>query len=203
MRFIRGLAFVAAIVGIVWLFASRRSTAPEDHGAAAARQDGNQPASAVHEPPAVTRAICVIHPTAGSDVSGVVHFVQVGDSVRVIADVDGLSPGKHGFHIHQYGDCSAPDATSASGHYNPEGRPHGLPPGAERHAGDLGNLDANATGHAHKEMMVGDISIDGTLKPILGRAIIVHAQPDTGGQPTGNAGARLGCGVIGIEESGP
>jgi Cu-Zn family superoxide dismutase len=138
-----------------------------------------------------------IEPTACNQCHGVVRFYQQGDSVRVVADLDGLAPNQqHGFHIHEKGDCSAPDASSAGGHYNPEGSPHALPPGEPRHAGDLGNVTADGAGHAHYEVVVGDISLNSSIHPIMGRAVIVHAQPDDGGQPTGNAGARVGCGVI-------
>src|SRR5262250_1838000 len=80
------------------------------------------------EPPAATQAVAVLNPTADAHCQGVVRFTQAGDSVKVVADLQGLTPGqKHAFHIHQYGDCSAPDAMSAAGHYNPEGHQHGLP----------------------------------------------------------------------------
>jgi Cu-Zn family superoxide dismutase len=88
---------------------------------------------------------------------------------------------------------------SAGGHYNPEGKPHGLPTTEERHAGDLGNLTADASGHAHYEITVDNISLSTGRNPVLGKAVIVHAKPDDGGQPTGNAGARLGCGVIQVK----
>lgn len=148
-----------------------------------------------------TRGIAVIHPTQGSQVRGVVRFVEsAGAQMRVVGWVEGLEPNsEHGFHVHQYGDCSAPDATSAGDHYNPEGHPHALPPGQPRHAGDFGNIKANAQGRADFDIQVENLTLNRRLNPILGRAVIVHAQPDDGGQPTGNAGARLGCGVIGVE----
>jgi Cu-Zn family superoxide dismutase len=147
----------------------------------------------------VKQAVAVLHPTAGNKCHGVVHFTQDGDSVKVVADLEGLSPGqKHAFHIHQFGDCSSPDGMSAGGHYNPENHPHGLPDGAARHAGDLGNVEAKDDGTAHYEITVQNISIAGTKNPIIGRAVIVHAKPDDGSQPTGNAGGRIGCGVIGV-----
>jgi Cu-Zn family superoxide dismutase len=128
-----------------------------------------------------------------------VRFTQEGDSVKVVADLEGLARGqKHAFHIHQYGDCSAPDAMSAGGHYNPEGHPHGLPENANRHAGDLGNVQADAQGKVHYEITVNTISIMGAKNPIIGRGVIVHAKPDDGSQPVGNAGGRIACGVIGV-----
>lgn len=148
---------------------------------------------------AVMKAVAVLHSTAGQQCHGVVRFTQDGDSVHVVADIEGLTPGqKHAFHIHQYGDCSSPDAMSAGGHYNPEGHQHGLPDNENRHAGDLGNIQADDQGKAHYEITVSNISIMGTKNPILGRGVIVHAKVDDGGQPVGNAGGRIACGVIGV-----
>jgi Cu-Zn family superoxide dismutase len=151
----------------------------------------------------IDHAICVLHGTKGNEVSGVVRFDAVEGGVKVTADVEGLAPNsKHGFHIHEYGDCSAGGATSAGGHYNPEDHPHALPPKTPRHAGDLGNLEADASGKAHFEMTVEGISIAGENDPILGRGVIVHEKADDGSQPAGNAGARVACGVIGIANPG-
>jgi Cu-Zn family superoxide dismutase len=149
------------------------------------------------------QAIAVLNPTANSKCRGVVHFTQEGDSLKVTADLEGLNPGqKHAFHIHQYGDCSSADAMSAGGHYNPEGHQHGMPDSPSHHAGDLGNVLADADGRAHYEITVSNVSIGGTLNPILGRGVIVHAKMDDGGQPTGNAGGRIACGVIGVPNPG-
>ena len=150
-------------------------------------------------PQHVREAICVIYPTAGHTVSGVVRFKQQGHQVKIVADIEGLLPsGIHAIHIHQFGDCSSPDGTSAGGHYNPQGHDHALPPTKQRHAGDLGNLTADSQGKSHYEIEVDNICIVGQKNPVLGRAIIIHAQADDGGQPTGNAGGRIGYGVIGI-----
>lgn len=155
------------------------------------------------EPSPTKNAVAVLHPTAGQQCHGVVRFTQEGESVKVVADLEGLKPGqKHAFHIHQYGDCSAPDGMSAGGHYNPEGHQHGLPDTENRHAGDLGNIQADDQGKAHYEVTVKNISISGPKNPIIGRAVIVHAKLDDGGQPVGNAGARIGCGVIGYGNPG-
>ncbi len=148
----------------------------------------------------VHEAVAVLHPTRGNNVYGVVNFVENGDgSVTVHATVRGLEPGsEHGIHIHQYGDCTAADGTSAGGHYNPENNPHGLPPAQNRHAGDLGNITANDQGIAHLNITVDNITVAGMKNPIIGRGMIVHAESDKGTQPTGDAGARLACGVIGV-----
>ena len=150
-------------------------------------------------PDGVTHAITVLTPTKGSTVHGTVTFEQYGSRVEVTAHVAGLEPGSvHAWHIHEYGDISAENGTATGGHYNPEGHPHALPNRTLRHAGDLGNLTADATGHARAEIMVSNVTVDGAMNPILGRAIIIHAKVDDGGQPTGNAGARIAQGVIGV-----
>lgn len=149
---------------------------------------------------AVDKAICVLHPTEGNDVTGTVTFTQDGKNVKIVADLEGLTPGKHGFHIHQLGDCSAPDGTSAGGHYNPENVEHGGPNDAMRHVGDLGNIEASEDGTAHLEMTDSMVKLNGEHS-VIGRAIIVHAgEDDLTSQPTGAAGARVACGVIGIDE---
>lgn len=146
----------------------------------------------------ISRAVAVLHPTRGNTAQGIVTFTKEKGGVRVVADIEGLTPGKHGFHIHEYGDCSAPDGTSAGGHFNPEGKPHGAPTSQNRHVGDLGNIAADAEGKAHFEWTDPLIAFTGT-RSIIGRAIIVHVdEDDLKSQPTGNAGPRIACGVIGI-----
>ncbi len=148
----------------------------------------------------ISKAVCVLHPTEGNTAKGVITFTKTDTGIKVVADVEGLSEGKHGFHIHQYGDCSASDGTSAGGHFNPENKNHGAPSDAERHVGDLGNLMAEADSTAHLEMTDSLISFSGEHS-IIGRAIIVHAgEDDLTSQPTGDAGSRVACGVIGIAE---
>lgn len=142
-------------------------------------------------------AIAVIEPTAGSFVSGKVHFIEVEDGVRVKGRVTNLSPGKHGFHVHQYGDLRKPDGTSAGGHFNPTGAPHGGPDSDKRHVGDLGNITADKNGVAEFSFVDPMLSFDGEAS-ILGRGLIIHAgEDDLTSQPTGAAGARVGMAVIG------
>ena len=151
----------------------------------------------------IKQAIAVLHPTEGNKTKGTVRFTEQGNSVRIVAHVEGLNPGqKHAIHVHEFGDCSTADARSAGSHYNPEKHEHGLPEKDKRHAGDLGNLQADAGGKAHLELTVNNISIAGNKNPILGRCVIVHAKPDDGGQPVGNAGGRIACGVIGAANTG-
>ncbi len=129
---------------------------------------------------------------------GTVTFTKTDDAVQVVADVTGLTPGEHGFHIHEFGDCSATDATSAGGHFNPTHKPHGAPDAAERHVGDLGNLEADASGKAHLEWKDKVMKLTGE-DSIVGHAMIVHQKADDlKTQPTGNAGGRVACGVIGV-----
>ncbi len=153
-------------------------------------------ASALAQEP--TKAIAVLHPTKGSNVEGIVTFTKSGDEMKVVADVTGLTPGKHGFHIHEFGDCSSPDGKSAGGHFNPTNNPHAGHDVAQRHEGDMGNIEADSSGRAHLDltdkmmMMTGENSI-------IGRGIIVHEKADDlKSQPTGDAGGRFACGVIGI-----
>jgi Cu-Zn family superoxide dismutase len=147
-------------------------------------------------------AVAVVHPTAGQKAEGVVWFIESGDTVKVVADIQGLAHNtEHGFHIHEWGDCTDPAAKSAGGHYNPQGHPHAAPTAEMHHAGDLGNIQSDAQGHAHLEMTLHDVCIRGGENPIIGRAVIVHAKADDlKTQPTGDAGDRVGCGVIGLAQ---
>jgi Cu-Zn family superoxide dismutase len=146
----------------------------------------------------VHTAICVVYPTQGNNVTGTVTFTRVEGGVKVVADLQGLSAGKHGIHIHECGDCTAADGTSAGGHFNPMSKTHGAPADVNRHEGDMGNIEADNTGKAHLEYIDNAISLDGEAS-IIGRSVIVHKNADDfKTQPTGNAGARVACGVIGI-----
>ena len=167
--------------------------------AAAQKDQEPAPMKAAEMGPDVKEAIAVIHGTKGNEkVHGTVKFSEAaGKGVSVVAHLEGLSPnGTHGFHIHEFGDCSAPDGSSAGGHYNPSSGQHG-PPGEKSHVGDMGNLKANGQGVAHLEMSIPHATISGK-NGIIGRGVIVHAKADDlKTQPTGDAGGRIGCGVIG------
>lgn len=136
-------------------------------------------------------------PTQGRTVHGDLTLSSAGSGVRITGKVDGLTPGsEHGFHIHEKGDCSAPDASSAGGHYNPASTPHGNPGGGAHHAGDIRNLVADGSGVANVDVIVEGVSIGGQ-NDVLGRAVVVHESPDDyASQPAGNSGARIACGVI-------
>ena len=141
-------------------------------------------------------AVAELKPASGSQVSGTVSFYQSGDKLRAEARLSGLKPGEHGFHIHEVGDCSAPDATSAKGHFNPTSSAHGKHGGGAHHAGDMPSLIADAQGNASASFELPGMGI-GSGIDITGRGIIVHADPDDyKTQPTGNSGARVACGVI-------
>ncbi len=148
-----------------------------------------------------SEAVAVMAPTAGNEARGVVRFVQTSTGVEVVADIEGLEPGRrYAIHIHEKGDVSGADGKKTGGHYNPEKHDHGLPSQDDRHAGDLGNLTADARGEAHYEITVTNITVGGVENPILGRGVIIHAGEDDGSQPTGNAGARIAQGVVGFVE---
>ena len=146
---------------------------------------------------APAKAVAVLNSASGSKVTGTVTFTQTGDSVQVVADITGLTPGKHAFHIHEFGDCSAPDAASAGTHFNPTHKPHGAPDAVERHVGDMGNLEADASGKAHLELKSNVLKLSGETS-ILGRSVIVHEKVDDWSQPVGNAGGRVACGIVGV-----
>ena len=150
---------------------------------------------------AVTKAYAMLHATkSGGDVRGAVTFTLTPMGIRVQAEVRGLKPGKHGFHIHEFGNCSAPDATSAGGHFDPAmTKHHAGPTEPVRHEGDMGNnITADAQGVATIEYTDPTLSFTGPAS-ILGRSVIVHEnEDDLKTQPTGNAGDRLACGVIGV-----
>ena len=150
----------------------------------------------------VPRVVAVMQPTAGNKAGGTVVFTQTKDGVKVEANITGLSPNsEHAIHVHQFGDVRLDNGKGAGGHYNPEGHDHGLPAKDKRHAGDLGNLKADANGAASYTIVAKNISVAGLHNPVVGRGVIIHAKVDDGGQPTGNAGARISQGVIGVAKS--
>ena len=150
-----------------------------------------------------TKLVAVVHGLGDNEISGTVVFEKVPEGVHVTAKVGGFEPNtKHGFHVHEFGDLGAADGTSAGGHFNPGGHDHALPDKSTRHSGDLGNLSADASGNASLELTVDNLRLDSGKMGILGRAVIIHAKADDGGQPTGNAGDRIAAGVIGISKDG-
>jgi Cu-Zn family superoxide dismutase len=142
-------------------------------------------------------AVARLEATKGNATSGTVTFTQKGDKVAIEAKVSGLTPGGHGFHIHEKGDCSSGDGMSAGGHFNPTAKPHGNPAAADHHAGDIPMLVADASGNASLSMELDGMTVGSGPTDIVGKAVIVHKDPDDyTTQPTGNSGARVACGVI-------
>lgn len=138
-----------------------------------------------------------LQPRSGSAVHGTARFTQDGPQVRAHVEVSGLTPGQeHGFHIHEKGDCSASDAMSAGGHFNPTAKPHG-PQDGPHHGGDLPALKADANGKAVANFSIIGVTVAPGPTSIVGRALVVHKDPDDyKTQPTGNSGGRVACGVI-------
>ena len=154
------------------------------------------------KPSAPLKAVAVLHPSAGSKVSGTVTFTEEADGVQVSAAITGLTPGNHGFHVHEFGDCSAADASSAGAHFNPTHKPHAGPDAPERHVGDMGNVQADASGKATLKYVDHQISLTNDERSVIGRSVVVHEKADDlKSQPSGDSGARIACGVIGRAKS--
>lgn len=140
--------------------------------------------------------------TPGSPITGTATFSATGTGtdtqLQVVVRVSSLAPGKHGLHVHQYGNCG--DAgNAAGGHYNPDNAPHGFLPTdglTKAHPGDLGNIEVGADGSGSLTVTLPGVSLSGGSYAVAGRSIIVHEKVDDFGQPTGNAGGRIGCGTI-------
>ncbi len=175
----------------------------------AAQQNDNQRRGAAtranaehadHDEHAVEHAVAVLLPVDGSGVKGIVRITVQGEKVVVKGRVEGLTPGKHGFHVHEFGDLTdMKTGNSAGGHFNPHGHPHGKPSDNERHVGDLGNIEADANGVAEFEITDAVVALHGP-NSVLGRSLVVHADEDRFTQPTGDAGARVAVGVIGVAQ---
>ena len=159
---------------------------------------------AASAPPATSTASAAVvrlAPASGSLVSGTLDLRPMADGVHITGEIGGLrGGGRHGFHIHEKGDCSAADASSAGGHFNPAAQPHGRAGHGAHHAGDADNLVADGRGVAKVDTHQSGLTLGGgAANDIAGRAVIVHAQPDDyATQPTGNAGGRIACGIITI-----
>jgi Cu-Zn family superoxide dismutase len=135
------------------------------------------------------------------EIKGTVTFTAAEGGVKVVADIDGLTPGLHGFHIHEKADMSDPALKSAGGHFNPDHHKHGGPESAEHHAGDLGNLTADDKGHAHLEAEFKGLTIEGK-DGVVGHSVIIHAKADDlKTDPSGDSGARIAGGAIEAEKA--
>lgn len=144
------------------------------------------------------KATATLESRSGSTAKGVVTFTRQGNEVVVNGTFTGLKPnGEHGIHVHEKGDCSAPDAASAGGHFNPGAKAHGMPGSGMNHAGDMPNIKADASGNATYTTKVSWFTIDTGATGIIGKGVVVHRDPDDyKSQPAGNSGPRIACGVI-------
>lgn len=175
---------LVATIGLSLVTLAAQAQSPEDKG------------------PAPSKAIAVLHPAGDSKVSGTVTFTEEADGVQIHAEITGLTPGKHGFHVHEFGDCSAADLSSAGGHFNPTNHPHAGPDATERHVGDMGNIEADASGTAKLDYLDHNMSLQDDKRSIIGRSVVIHAKPDDlKSQPAGDSGPRIACGVIGIAKN--
>ena len=143
-------------------------------------------------------AMAMLSPTQGSSVHGTVTFVRTSGVALVIVNMTGFKPDSaHGLHIHESGDCTARDGSSAGGHFNPTSSTHGGPIGPSRHSGDLGNITADTKGEIYASFEIGDVAFGTGQDSIIGRGLVVHAdRDDLKSQPAGNSGARVACGMI-------
>ena len=150
------------------------------------------------------QAMARIISASGTKVQGNALFTQLpAGGVKTEVWIENATPGTHGLHIHEKGDCSAPDATSAGGHFNAAGHPHAAPADQARHNGELGNIEVGADGKGHLEITSDLLTVSPGPDSVVGRSVIFHEKADDlKTQPTGNAGARYGCGVIQVKGSG-
>jgi Cu-Zn family superoxide dismutase len=150
-------------------------------------------------PPQPAGATVQLAPTQGNTASGTLALMPEQTGVRLAGTLQGLKPGaQFGFHIHEKGDCSAPDASSAGDHFNPGNAQHGHPDGDAHHAGDMHNVTSDAQGNAQVDALADAVSLDaGQPSGVIGRAVVLHEKPDDyATQPSGNSGNRIACGVI-------
>lgn len=158
-----------------------------------AKPEGGEEPAAKKDGPIQTQ----IQAKSGATLTGTATFEETPDGLKVSIRLGNAPPGLHGAHIHEKGDCSAADATSAGDHFNPGGHPHGRPPDEKRHLGDFGNIGVDPAGMGVLEIVVKDANLKpGDKNSFLDRALIIHAKKDDGSQPLGNAGARIGCAEI-------
>ncbi|MGF1509702.1 MAG: superoxide dismutase family protein [Myxococcota bacterium] len=189
--------WVTAITAVISLTSAgcQRSATPVAENASEATAEK---AAAQAEKATGPRTVSVeIQGKSGSELSGTASLTEQENGVKVTVDLKNAPAGMHGLHIHQKADCSADDGTSAGGHFSPTDAQHGLPTEQRKHLGDLGNIEVAEDGTGRKEITVEGANLEPSdPRSFLGRSVIVHAQKDDGGQPTGNAGARIGCGEI-------
>lgn len=147
------------------------------------------------------RAVAYIDPLGDSGVDGTAMFVLEKGQITLQLDVSGMPPGPHAVHLHEHGDCSAPDGSSAGAHWNPSDHAHGRWGEGAHHLGDIGNVEIDADGTGSYSMTTDRWELGtGSAIDIIGRSVIIHAAPDDfATQPTGAAGGRIGCGVVELD----
>lgn len=183
------------------LAACAHTESPAPASPASAPAEAPAPEAAPAAPPApeapAMGAVATLEARSGSTVGGVVRFTEDAAGVKVLIEVTGATPGDHAVHVHEKGDCSAPDATSAGGHFNPMGHAHGAPDASPHHPGDFGNVTVGADGKGTKELTTKDITLGEGQTKVVGLAVIVHEKADDFvTQPTGAAGGRQACGIV-------
>lgn len=150
-------------------------------------------------PSADKAAGAVMAAKSGSNVAGTLNLMTMGKGVHVMGTLTGLAPSSEfGFHVHEKGDCSADDASSAGGHFNPTAQAHGSAESSTHHSGDMDNIKSDASGTARVSFHIENVGLaDASATDINGLALVVHAKADDyKTQPSGNSGARIACGVI-------
>jgi superoxide dismutase, Cu-Zn family len=185
-------ALAAAAGSLLWLAACKQGGSEESTAATASAPAETMPATSADT------ATAVIAGTQGSKLAGTAIFTRAADGgVDLVVDVSGAPAGEHGIHLHEKGDCSAPDFSSAGAHFNPTNAPHGGPNSPQHHAGDFGNITVAADGTGHLSLHSNMLTIGAGPNSVVGHAIVIHEKADDlTSQPSGNSGARIGCGVV-------
>lgn len=164
---------------------------------ATTRDEHQHAATEVQTPTGPTEAEAVLKAAKGKKIKGTIKFTEENGQVVVTTDIEGLKAGAHGFHIHEVGNCDAPDFSTAGGHFNPSQSVHGSEHSEHRHGGDMGNLIATSKGKAQATLTISGVTVKDGPASIIGKAVIVHeGKDDLKSQPAGNSGPREACGVI-------
>lgn len=191
------------VLPVALTLAACATTAPSTGNGPASASTGASTSAPTPAATSTARSATVnLASASGSLVSGRLTAMPMAGGVHFTGEVGGLTPGStHAIHVHETGDCSAADASSAGGHFNPAGTPHGQVGTETHHAGDMNNIVANAQGVAQVDVHAEGVTLGGgTANDIAGRAVIVHAAPDDyRSQPAGEAGARVACGLVTVQ----